>query len=139
MKTARRTLIVVGALLLAYGISGALSDADLGVGALVFLVAVLVLHDALFLPLTIGAGALIGWLVPSALRGTVRAAAVISLAVTVVALPLVLGRGRVPDNPSVLPLRYGTGLLLSYAAIWLVAGLVEAARRWRRRVRPGSA
>jgi len=139
VKTARRTLIGGGALFLAYGIGGALKDAELSVGALVFLVAVLVLHDALFLPLTIGAGALIGWLVPAALRGTVRAAAVVSLALTVVALPLVLGRGRVPDNPSVLPLRYGAGLLISYAAIWLAAGLVEAVRRWRRRVRPGSA
>ena len=139
MKTARITLIASGTLVMAYAVSGALTDKDVKFGALLFLVGVLVFHDALFLPLTIGAGALIGWLVPAALRGTVRAAAVVSLALTVVALPLVLGRGRVPDNPSVLPLRYGAGLLISYAAIWLAAGLVEAVRRWRRRVRPGSA
>jgi hypothetical protein len=46
---------------------------------------------------------------------------VISLAVTVVALPLVLGRGRIPDNPSVLPLHYGRGLLVIYTIIWAAA------------------
>jgi hypothetical protein len=91
VKTVRRTLIVGGALVLAYGISGALRDADVSIGVLVFLAAVLVVHDGLFLPLTIGAGALIGRLVPAGARGVVRAVAVVALAVGVVALPLLLG------------------------------------------------
>jgi len=138
VRTIRRTLIAVGALVMAYAISGALSDPDVTFGVLVFLAAVLVVHDGLFLPLTIGAGVLIGRTVRSPLRPVVRAAAVISLAVTVVALPLVLGRGRVPGNPSILPLRYGSGLLILYAIIWAIAGVVAAVRhRRRRRPRPG--
>ena len=77
---------------MAYGISGLVSTADAGAGALVFLIAVLVVHDGLFLPVTIGAGVLIGMLVPRGVRGIVRAVAVVVLAVSVVALPLVLNR-----------------------------------------------
>jgi len=132
MKTARRTLIGSGTLLIAYAVSGALADGDVKFGALVFLVAVLVAHDGLLLPLTIGAGALIDRFVPPALRGAVRVAAVISLAVTMVALPLVLGRGRVPDNPSVLPLPYGRGLLVVYPLIWATTAVVVAVRRRHR-------
>jgi hypothetical protein len=135
MKTARRALIGSGALLIAYAVSGALADDDVKFGALVFLVVVLVAHDGLLLPLTIGAGALIGRIVPPAARGGVRTAAVISLAVTIVAFPLVLGRGRVPDNPSVLPLPYGRGLLVVYALIWVTTAVVVAVRRRRHRSR----
>ena len=127
MKTVRRTLIASGALVIAYAVSGALNDADVTFGALVFLVAVLVIHDGLFLPLTIAVGILIGR-IPARLRTPVRIAAVISLAVTVVALPLVLGRGRVPDNPSVLPLPYGRGLLMIYTIIWATAAVVVLTR-----------
>jgi hypothetical protein len=139
VKTARRALIGLGALLIAYAISGALTDGDLKGGALIFLVAVLVVHDGLLLPLFIGVGVLIGKVMPPRLRAPVRVAAVISLAVTVVALPLVLGRGRVPDNPSILPLNYGRGLLVVYTAVWVTcAGLVVARHQLHRlrRARP---
>jgi hypothetical protein len=136
VKTARRTLIGLGALLMAYAISGALTDTGVKGGALIFLVAAAVVHDGLVLPLVIGAGVLIGRLVPSRPRTAVRVAAVISLAVTVVALPLVLGRGRVPDNPSVLPLHYGRGLLVIYTIIWATTAVAVAVQRRRHRVRP---
>ena len=132
MKTARRVLIACGAVVMGYAVSGALTDPDVKFGALVFLVAVLVLHDGLLLPLSIGAGFLIGRIIPARLRTPVRAAAVISLALTVVALPLVLGRGRVADNPSILPLDYGRGLLIAYGIIWVTTAVLALLRRWRR-------
>jgi len=135
VKTVRRTLIGFGALLIAYAISGALTDRDLKGGALVFLVAVLVVHDGLLLPLFIGVGVLIGRIIPSRLRTPVRVAAVISLAVTVVALPLVLGRGRVPDNPSILPLHYGRGLIIIYTIIWATTAVAVAVRHRSRPIR----
>ena len=136
MKTARRVLIACGAVVMGYAVSGALTDPDVKFGALVFLVAVLVLHDGLLLPLSIGAGALIGRIIPARLRTPVRAAAVISLALTVVALPLVLGRGRVADNPSILPLDYGRGLLIAYGIIWVTTAVLAILRRWRWRRGP---
>ncbi|MFI5494471.1 hypothetical protein [Actinoplanes sp. NPDC051859] len=134
MKTVQRMLIGSGTLVIAYALSGAIADTDLDAGALVFLVAVLVAHDALLLPLAIGAGVLINRLHPPQLRTPVRVAAVLSLAVTIVALPLALGRGRVPDNPSILPLNYLHGLLIVHAVIWSAAAITVAVR-WRRRQR----
>ena len=139
MTAARRCLIALGAIGMAYAVAGALSDADLKAGALVFLIGVLVAHDGLLLPLTILAGVLVGRYAPRRLRTTVRAALVVSLAVTIVAFPLVLGRGRAADNPSLLPLPYGRGLLETYAIIWAVAAIAALVRARRDRRRPDPA
>ena len=76
-----------------------------------FRAAVLIGHDLILLPIAIGVGVLVvriapGWARPSAL-GALYASAV----VTVIAFPFLIGVGRSPDNPSVLPLHYGRGLL----------------------------
>jgi len=135
MTAVRRTLIALGGLGMTYAVAGALTDPDVKGGVLLFLIGVLVAHDGLLLPLTIAAGALIGRFVPLRGRVVVRAAALVSLAVTIVALPLVLGRGRAADNPSLLPLHYGRGLLELYAIIWLpliaATAWVAAARVYR--------
>jgi hypothetical protein len=126
----RRALIAGGTLVLAYAIAGAVTDPDVRlIGVLVFLAAVLVAHDAVLLPAVLAGGALIGRFVPAGARCAVRAAAVASLAVTVVALPLVLGFGRRADNPSVLPRPYGAGLFLVVGLIWAAAGASVMARR----------
>jgi hypothetical protein len=136
VKTARRALIAVGALGMAYAVIGALADADVKGGVLLFLIAVLIAHDGILLPVAIAAGALIGRFVPFRWRAFVRSALVVSLALTIVALPLVLGRGRAADNPSLLPLHYGRGLLEVYAVIWLAAGVAAATSRRRPPRRP---
>ncbi|HEV8567248.1 MAG TPA: hypothetical protein VGQ92_09140 [Actinoplanes sp.] len=133
----RRALIAAGALVMAYAVAGALFDGDVNkVGVALFLIAVLVLHDAVFLPLVIGAGALIGRFVPVRWQSTTRVAALISLAVSVVALPLVLGFGRSPDNPSALPLPYGRGLIVILILIW-IGSLGARKGMERRRARRG--
>jgi hypothetical protein len=134
MKTARRILIALGTLVMAYAILGAVTDPDVRLfGVLIFLAAVLVAHDGVLSPVTIGVGALVRRFVPARLRTPVRVALVISLAVTLVALPLVLGFGRAADNPSVLPLHYGRGLLETLALIWAAAAAITAVRAARRR------
>jgi len=135
VTTARRALIAIGGIGMAFAVIGALTDADLNGGALLFLIGVLVAHDGLLMPLTILIGALLGRIVPLRWRALVRAALLACLAVTIVAFPLVLGRGRAADNPSLLPLHYGRGLLEVYATICLTAATVAAirARRLRRR------
>ena len=128
MKTARRGLVAFGALTMAYAVAGALTDPDLKAGVLLFLLGVLVAHDAILLPLAIAVGALAG-----RFGAVVQAALLASLAVTVVAFPLVLARGRIPDNPSVLPLHYGRGLVEVYAFIWAIAAVVGVRRFLRAR------
>ena len=122
----RAALIALGAVVMGYAILGAATDPGLKPGGVVlFLAAVLVGHDAVLLPVTIAVGALLGRFVPSWTRPSIRAAAIVSLAVGVVALPLVLGYGRSADNPSVLPLAYGRGLTFFLVAVW-AAALISA-------------
>jgi hypothetical protein len=63
------------------------------------------------------------------------AALVVSAAVTAVALPLLIGKGRIADNPSAFPQRYGPNLLLIVAVVWAVAAVWALVAR-RRRSRP---
>lgn len=132
---ARGLLIAAGALAMVYALFGTLTDPDLKIGGvLLFLGIVLVLHDGVLMPLVIGVGALLTRAPP-----LIRAAMVVSLVVTLVALPFVLGYGRSPDNPSVLPLPYGNGLALILVAIWTTTLALLAIRRrgagWRERWR----
>jgi hypothetical protein len=134
VKTVRGALIALGAVVMGYAGLGALRDADVDLfGVSLFLVGVLVLHDAVLLPVAIGVGALIGRVPPEAARPVFRAAAIISLTVAVVALPLVLGFGRAADNPSVLPLSYGRGLLQILGLVWASAAIVAGMQLLRRR------
>jgi hypothetical protein len=122
----RGALIAVGAIVMGYAVLGAAADPDLKPGGvLLFLAAVLVAHDAVLLPVMIAGGAIIGRFAPRRFLPGIRAAAIISIAVGVVALPLVLGYGRSADNSSVLPLAYGRGLLMVIAVTW-AAALVSA-------------
>jgi hypothetical protein len=118
----RAALIALGTIVMGYAVLGAATDPDLKPGGVVlFLATGLVAHDAVFLPLTIAAGALIARLTPRWARPSVSVAAIVSLAVGLAALPLVLGYGRSADNPSILPRAYGHGLLLVVTLIWAVA------------------
>ncbi|MCM4081133.1 NAD(P)/FAD-dependent oxidoreductase [Paractinoplanes hotanensis] len=125
----RRILIAIGVAMMAYAAFGAVIDDVNLVGVPIFLAAVLVLNDGIILPLVIATGALVQRVAPRAWQGWARAAAIISVSVTIVALPLVLGFGRSAANPSVLPRSYGRGLLLVLTLIWLAALARGLARR----------
>ena len=121
----RRWLIVIGVLVMVYAVVGAVADLGGKVGGvLIFLVAVLVVHDAIWLPLV----SVIGRHVRT------RVAAIVATALTVTTVPLVLGLGRTADNPSALPLHYGRNLSLILLGTAVVTG-IEGARRkkWPRR------
>jgi hypothetical protein len=51
---------------------------------------------------------------------------------TAVALPVVLGFGRRPDNPSQLPLDYGRNLVLVLVLVWVAVAVLAFARNRRR-------
>ena len=114
MTITQRVLIAVGVLVTGYAVFGATTEPGLRLGGVVlFLVALVAGHDGLVLPLVIAAGSVV-----KRVGHLVRAAAIVSLAVAVVALPFVLGYGRDPGNPSALPLPYGAGLVTILAVIW---------------------
>lgn len=116
----RRSLIAAGVLVMLYATVGA--AADLGGragGVVIFLVVVLVAHDAVWMPLVLLTGRFVRS--PAA-----RVAWAVAAALTVAALPLALGVGRTADNPSALPLDYGRNLVLVLAA---VAGIALIGRK----------
>ncbi|WBB53580.1 hypothetical protein [Verrucosispora sp. WMMD573] len=116
MKT-RTGLVVGGCLLMAYAVVGALTDADLTPGGvLIFLAAVLVGHDIVWMAAVLAVGVALTRVPPRG-RTTVRTAAITAAAVTVVGLPLALGFGRAADNSSVLPLPYCRNLVAVLLAI----------------------
>jgi hypothetical protein len=124
-------VVATGIGVMAYALFGAVTDpASEPAGELAFPAAVVIAHDAILMPLTIGVGVLIGRFGPIAVRRPIRVAAIISLAVTLMAVPFVLGRGRRPDDPSALALDYGRGLLIILALV-RAAALVAALTRMR--------
>jgi len=91
-----------------------------------------VAHDLLFSPIFAGAVFLAIRRIPAPIRAYVQAGVLITGLVTLVALPMVLSPGGVPDNSSVLPLPYARNLLLVVAVIWLAVlgtAVVDSTRR----------
>lgn len=103
------------------------------VGALVWLVGGVVVHDAVLSPIVIGLAAVAGRLLPNRLLGPMAAGALVLGAVTLVAVP-VLGRfGARPDNPTLLDRSYGTGwLVLAGLTVVGVVVMVAADARHRK-------
>ena len=97
---------------------------------LIWLAGAVVLHDAVIAPLVLGVGFLVGGL---RCRGLVRGALLAGGCLTLVALPVLL-RPLPTANSSVLPLDYVRGLLISLAAVAVLAVLLGVGRWARGRV-----
>ncbi|MEV4283007.1 hypothetical protein [Actinoplanes xinjiangensis] len=119
---ARGVLVTAGILIMGYAVAGAAADPDVApAGVLSFLAGVLLVHDLIWMPAVLAVGAAITRLVAPRRRPVVIAATISAAAITVVALPLVLGFGRPADNPSALPSPYGRNLVLVLLAVVAVA------------------
>jgi hypothetical protein len=94
-------------------------------------VAAALLHDLLLVGLVAAAGWLVGRLVPARVRPVVQGGLLVAGVLTLVALPVVTGRGD-PTNPSTTPLDYPRNLVLVLLAVAAVTAVL-AARRWRAR------
>ena len=130
----RAVFVALGLAAVGYGGYGLLTDGGANpLGQLAFLAVLLAGHDFVVVPLVILAGVAVTRWVPEPARGPVRAALVVSAAVTAVALPFVVGAGRVAGNPSAFPQSYGSGLAVVLAVVWTVAALWTAANLRRGR------
>ncbi|MEW2353291.1 hypothetical protein [Spirillospora sp. NPDC029432] len=126
---ARLTACTVGGALIAFGLWGILTSTDSAPADwALWLGGAAIVHDAVLVPVVLLAGALTTRL-PATWKHRVQAALLIAGTVTLVALPMVLGLGERPDNPSLLPLPYTRNLLLVIA---VTAALAFVARRPRR-------
>jgi hypothetical protein len=128
--------IAVGSLGLAgiaYALYGFVTDHGINpIGQLVFLGAALAAHDFVVIPTAIGLGALVTRFASPWARGPAKAALVITGAVSIFALPFILGKGRIFDNPSAFPQHYATDLAVIIGVVWIVAAAMALRRRRRR-------
>lgn len=130
MSPLRWTTGAAGAALLGYGVLGLLTDPQITdpLDVLVWSAGAVVIHDGLWMPLVLLAGAV------TVRSPAVRAALAVAAAISVIAVPAVLRADQDHGNPSVLPLPYLRNWLLLLAAVAAATALAagwSAARRRR--------
>jgi hypothetical protein len=131
MPAIRAVLLGLGLAGIAYAVVGILTDDGTSpVHQGLFLAGLIVVHDGILLPLVIGVGALTVRYLPVRVRPPVQLGLYASLVVCILALPFVIGAGRDPANPSILPLNYARGLWLVLGVIWVAAASWAVARCW---------
>jgi hypothetical protein len=84
-------------------------------------------HDLILVPIAATAGWVLARVVPRAVRGVVRGGLLVAAVVTLVALPVLSGKGD-PRNPSLTPLDYTRNWLLVLAGIAVVTTVLAIAR-----------
>lgn len=132
VTVARAALGVAGLGLMAYATYGLVTAAGLNLAPLALFGAALVLgHEAILMPAAIAVGWVAVRVVPPWARPAAQVALVVTLALTVVAIPSIVLTGAFPDNPSLLPRDYRQGLLIAVGATWLIAAAAAAGTWWR--------
>ena len=137
MSAARAILGVAGLGLMAYAAYGLVVAGNPDRQGL-FGVALLIGHEFILMPMAIAIGWVAVRVVPPWARAAAQGALVVTLALTIVSIPLIVRAGRTPDLLSLLPLDYRRGLLIAVGVTWVAAAAVAIVNR-RRRMRAGAA
>jgi MFS family permease len=95
----------------------------------VWLAAGVVLHDMLLAGLVAACGWLMAKVLPKRYRSYAQAGIIVAGIVAIMSIPVVVGAGRKPDNPSLLPLDYSRNLVIVVAVIALVTILLAILSR----------
>lgn len=95
-------------------------------------------HDGLVAPLVIAIGVVVARFAPARLRPYVVSGLILTGVVGLLAFPFVQRYGARSDNPSILPLDYTRGLLVTLAAVWIGVLAVAVTRESLRRAATGS-
>jgi hypothetical protein len=103
----------------------------------VWLVAGVLVHDLLVVPLVAAAGWVLARAVPAPARAVVRGGLLVAATLTLVALPVLSGEGDA-TNASLTPLDYPRNYALALAAVLLVTVALAVLRSRRSRPRSGA-
>jgi hypothetical protein len=113
-----------GWLIIAYGLRDMIHHRLTRPGNLAkFAVGGALIHDLVFAPLVLLAGAFVSRATPPRVRGIVQAALIVSGSLVLFAYPLVRGYGHALHNPSSLPHNYTANLAVVIAAVWMIAAV----------------
>jgi hypothetical protein len=128
MKTARVTLVAVGALgilLGAWVMFDTVTPKNIW-GLVTWLIAAVILHDGILSPVVVGISVGMrraGRRVPAAVLAIVQAGVVLGCVFTLIVVPEIIRKAKVPKNVTVLPFDYGTRLALLWVAVAVVTAL----------------
>lgn len=104
----------------------------------VWLLAALVIHDAILAPSVVGVGWLLRRYVPDRGRRYLQVALIISVLITVIALPMIFLRGTQPAVKALLLRNYGGNLILIIVIIGVISLILYAVRVARDRSAPAN-
>ncbi len=126
----RRLLYLVGGVLIVWGGYGLFTAArhPHPVPWLKFFVGANLLTDGVIAPAVIVIGLLLARVIPVRVRPYIISGLVISGVLLLLGIPLVLGKGLRSDNPSIQPLDYTRGLIITLAAVWAGVAVVAVLR-----------
>lgn len=94
-------------------------------------------HDLVLVPATMLVGLALARFVSAPYRAVVQGALIVSASVALMCLPLWLGYGGTPGNPTTNPLPYRRNLALVLGAVWAGALAIMIIRAVRRQRSPG--
>lgn len=127
---------VLGVGVVLFGLVGLLDDLPDATNWALWFFGGLLIHDAIIVPTVAVVSVLLGWLLPVRVLPVVQGVLVVAIIVTLIAIPVVGGWGRLANNPSLLPLDYGRNLAIVLGLIAAAGGLLIV-RALRRTPAPG--
>jgi hypothetical protein len=138
MRAWRYALGAVGVAAVLFGLRGLVTGgvATAWPAPAVWLLAGVLAHDLVLVPLVAATGWLVARSAPASARRVVRGGLLVAGVVTLVALPVLSGKGDA-RNPSLTPLDYPRNYAVVLAGIVLVTAAL-AVLRWRRSGRAGA-
>jgi hypothetical protein len=129
-------MTIAGMALSAYGLVGLLGEPRIGdsMSWLWYFAGGLLVHDLLWAPLVALGSLVFVRAVPARVRAVLQGALIVTATVLLIGYPALNGGGRLPDNPSILPLDYSRNLVIVLSVVWAVtAVLILRAALSRRR------
>lgn len=128
MRAARIALVTAGALGIVLG-AWVMVDTvkPKGIwGLATWLIAAVILHDGILSPVVVGISVgmrRVGRRIPAGVLAIVQAGIVVGSVFTLVVVPEIIRKAKVPKNDTVLPFDYGTRLALLWVAVAVVTAL----------------
>ncbi|BDZ49569.1 hypothetical protein GCM10025867_18100 [Frondihabitans sucicola] len=143
MRLARILLVGVGALAILLGawvMFDTVKPKSIW-GLLTWLIAAVILHDGIISPIVVGISVgmrRVGRTIPAGVLAIVQAGVLVGCVFTLIVVPEIIRKAKIPKNYTVLPFDYGTRLGLLWIAVAVLTALVVVVYLRTRRRTPAA-